>query len=421
VLFHDRLRMALARRHQPDVRVAVLFVDLDRFKVVNDSLGHDVGDQVLLAVGQRLQTCLRDEDTLARMSGDEFTILLDGVTGETDAVHVANRIIDALRRPFAIAGQEIFAGASIGIALAQPGDAPDDLVRQADLAMYRAKERGRLRCEVYAADMTDRARRRMELESDLRRALDNAELRLHFQPEVDLSDYRVVGFEALARWEHPRHGLLLPAQFIALAEESGLIVPLGAWVLEEATRQCRIWMDANPGGPSLRVSVNVSARQLQLQHAFVDTVAKALQDSGLPPSLLTLELTETVLLGDTQGAIPILRDVRALGVALALDDFGTGYSSLNYLKHFPISELKLDRSFVQGLGDDSADAAIARSTIALAHSLGISVTAEGIELLEQLAQLQTMGCDRGQGYHFSRPVPSDQVPDLLDARVEPQR
>jgi diguanylate cyclase (GGDEF)-like protein/PAS domain S-box-containing protein len=408
-LFHDRLKVALARRRSEGEAVAVLFVDLDRFKVVNDSLGHETGDQLLVAVGERLVHCLREEDTLARMSGDEFTILLDGVDGEHAAVMVAQRVIDELKRPFQVDGHELFAGASIGVALARPGQEPDDLVREADLAMYRAKERGRLRFEVFASDLGDRARQRMELESDLRKAIERDELRLHFQPEIDLADYRVVGFEALVRWEHPRRGLLLPGAFIGLAEETGLIVPVGAWVLEEATRQCRRWLDTNPDSPALRVSVNVSARQLQLHGKFVDTVAKALQDSNLDPRLLTLELTETVLLEDTDAAIAVLRGLRALGVELAIDDFGTGYSSLNYLKHFPISTLKLDRSFVQGLGDDSADAAIARSTIQLAHSLGIAVTAEGIELMEQLFQLQTMGCDRGQGYHFAKPMPADQV------------
>jgi diguanylate cyclase (GGDEF)-like protein/PAS domain S-box-containing protein len=415
-LFHDRLHMALTRRRGESDCVAVLFVDLDRFKVVNDSLGHETGDRLLVAVGQRLTRCLREQDTLARMSGDEFTVLLDGVAGEHAAVQIAQRIIDELKRPFEVDGQEIFAGASIGVALARPGHEPDDLVREADLAMYRAKERGRLRFEVFAADLGDRARRRMELESDLRRAIERDQLRLHFQPEIDLADYRVVGFEALVRWEHPRYGLLLPGHFIGVAEETGLIVPLGAWVLEEATRQCRQWTDANPGSPPLRVSVNVSARQLQLQGRFVDMVARVLQDNRLDPRLLTLELTESVLLDDTDAAIACLRDLRSLGVELAIDDFGTGYSSLNYLKHFPISTLKLDRSFVQGLGDDSADAAIARSTIELAHSLGITVTAEGIELMEQLFQLQTMGCDRGQGYHFSKPVPADEVEPLLGDR-----
>jgi diguanylate cyclase (GGDEF)-like protein/PAS domain S-box-containing protein len=413
-LFQDRLAMALGRRRPAESQVAVLFLDLDRFKVVNDSLGHDMGDQLLVQVADRLRTCLRPEDTLARMSGDEFTVLIEDVHDLLATEQVANRLIDCLRSPFTIAGREVFVGVSIGIALGADDVQPEDLVRDADLAMYRAKERGRRRYEVFAADLGDQARNRLELEADLRRGIEQGQLRLHYQPEIDLAEGRLVGVEALVRWEHPTRGLLVPAQFIPIAEETGLIIPLGAWVLEQACLELRRWTAEHPDRPPMRMSVNVSGRQLEQHRRLVNTVASVLQETAVDPTLLTLELTESVLMDNTELTVTTLRELRALGVEIAIDDFGTGYSSLNYLKHFPISTLKLDRSFVHGIGNDDADAAIARSAIGLAHALHLRVTAEGIELDEQLTQLRDMGCDRGQGFHFSRPVPADE----LDALVE---
>ena len=413
-LFQDRLTMALSRRRLSDSQVGVLFLDLDRFKVVNDSLGHEAGDRLLEAVAERLKVGVRPEDTLARMSGDEFTVLLEEVNDARDAEMVAERLIGALRSPFIVADREIFVGVSIGIALGARGTSPEDIVRDADLAMYRAKERGRRRYEVFASDLGDQARNRLELESDLRQAIERGELRLHYQPEVNLADRCLVGVEALVRWEHPTRGLLVPGQFISIAEETGLIIPLGAWVLEQACLQLRQWALDYPERRNLRMSVNLSGRQLEQHRRLVDTVASVLQETGIDPGLLTLELTESVLMDNTELNVNTLRELRALGVELAIDDFGTGYSSLNYLKHFPISTLKLDRSFVHGLGNDEADAAIAQSAIGLAHALNLRVTAEGIELDEQLTQLRRMGCDRGQGFHFSRPVPASELEELVE-------
>ncbi|HZQ84877.1 MAG TPA: EAL domain-containing protein [Acidimicrobiales bacterium] len=412
-LFQDRLAVALSRRHPSDSQIGVLFLDLDRFKVVNDSLGHEAGDRLLEHVAERLKAGMRPEDTLARMSGDEFTVLLEDVQDARDAEHVAERLIDSLRSPFVVAGREVYVGVSIGIALGRRGATPEDLVRDADLAMYRAKERGRRRYEVFASDLGDQARNRLELESDLRQAIERGELRLHYQPEIDLADRCLVGVEALVRWQHPTRGLLVPAQFIPIAEETGLIIPLGAWVLEQACLELRRWATDHPERRRLRMSVNVSGRQLEQQRRLVDTVASVLQETGVDPGLLTLELTESVLMDNTEVTVTTLRELRALGVELAIDDFGTGYSSLNYLKHFPISTLKLDRSFVHGLGNDDADAAIAQSAIGLAHALNLRVTAEGIELDDQLTRLRAMGCDRGQGFHFSRPVPAAELEELV--------
>ena len=411
-LFHDRLRMALSRRRPPESQVAVLFLDLDRFKVVNDSLGHDMGDQLLIAVADRLGTCIRPEDTLARMSGDEFTVLVEDVRDVFAIEQVANRLIECLRSPFSIGDREVFVGVSIGIALGHGGQ-PEDLLRDADLAMYRAKERGRHRYEIFASDLGEQARNRLELEADLRQAIEQDQLRVYYQPEIDLADGRLIGVEALVRWEHPTRGLLLPAHFIGVAEETGLIIPLGAWVLEQACLELRRWLTNHPDRPPLSMSVNVSGRQLAQHRRLVDTVASVLQETGIDPGLLTLELTESVLMDNTDVTVTALHELRDLGVHLAIDDFGTGYSSLNYLKHFPISILKLDRAFVHGLGNDAADAAIAQSAIGLAHALHLRVTAEGIELDEQLSQLRAMGCDQGQGFHFSKAVPAFELDELV--------
>jgi diguanylate cyclase (GGDEF)-like protein/PAS domain S-box-containing protein len=412
-LFHDRLEVALSRRLQQTESVAVLFMDLDRFKVVNDSLGHDTGDEVLKAVAHRLRSCVRDGDTVARMSGDEFTILLSAVDGVEGAEMVAGRVIDQMREPFWVAGREVFVGVSVGIALADGEQTPDDLMRAADLAMYQAKERGRLRHEVYTAHLSSRASDRLELEADLRRALDEGELCVHYQPVVDVKSLATIGMEALVRWAHPRRGLLLPGHFIPLAEETGLVVPLGTFVLREALAQLMRWRDEGVVGPTCCVNVNVSGRQLELGPQFVETVRTVLDEVGADPSMLKLEITESVLMADADAATTTLRAIRALGVELAIDDFGAGYTSLNYLKHFPVSTLKLDRSFVHGLEHDAADAAIADAVVRLAHSLGVTVTAEGVELAAQYEVLRSFGCDKGQGYWFARPTPPEEMGALI--------
>src|SRR5947209_10672483 len=376
-LFQSRLEVALARAGRRKRTIGVLFVDLDRFKVINDSLGHETGDDLLVAVAARLRDAVRDEDTVARLSGDEFTVLLEEVEDEVEAAAVAQRIIDDIRRAIDLEGHQVFVGASVGIALSHNGeDLAEDLLRDADLAMYRAKERGRSRYEIFEVTMGARARLRLDLESELRRALENDELVLHYQPEVSLVSGRIVGTEALVRWEHPERGLLLPDAFIPVAEETGLILALGRQVLERASCQAHAWQQQFPADPPRRMSVNVSGRQLP---TLLSDVEKVLSRTGLDPRSLVLEIIESVVMDDPEAAIPTFEALRRLGVSLAIDDFGTGYSSLSWLKHFPISTLKLDKSFVQGLGVDSADRAIAQSVLTMAECLGVSVTAEGIE------------------------------------------
>ena len=414
-LFQSRLEVALARAARRKRTIAVLFVDLDRFKIINDSLGHDTGDDLLVAVAQRLQESVRDEDTVARLSGDEFTVLLEEVEDEVEAAQVAQRIIDDIRQAIDLEGHQVFVGASVGIALSHNGeDRAEDLLRDADLAMYRAKERGRSRYEIFEVTMGARARLRLDLESELRRALENDELVLHFQPEVSLRSGRIVGAEALVRWEHPTRGLLMPDEFIPMAEESGLIIPVGRHVMQKACTQAAEWQDRFGIGAPTRVSVNVSGRQLP---TLVRDVARVLGRSGLDPRTLVLEITESVVMDDTEAAILTFEALRHMGVALAIDDFGTGYSSLSWLKHFPISTLKLDKSFVQGLGVDPADRAIAQSVLTMAECLDVTVTAEGIETAGQAAELVSLGCISGQGYYYARPQPADEIDRLLAGSV----
>jgi diguanylate cyclase (GGDEF)-like protein/PAS domain S-box-containing protein len=412
-LFNERLDGALAGADD-ERRMAVLFVDLDRFKMINDNLGHHGGDLLLVEVARRLSRVMRKEDTLARISGDEFSILLVDAD-EEQATRVAERLLEELRLPFAIQGHDVVVGASVGIALSEAGQQPEDLLRHADLAMYRAKERGRLCFQIFESDLGDRSRQRLELEADLRRALDHGELALHYQPEVDLATDRVTGFEALIRWHHPTRGLLQPSQFLPLAEETGLIVPIGDWVLHEACRQVAEWRAQHPD-QAVRVNVNVSNRQLQ-QPGLVTSVTDALAAHAVSPSALVIELTEGVLMEDPEATIMTLDSLRDLGVELAIDDFGTGYSSLSYLKHFPISTLKLDRSFVLGICDDASDAAIAGAIVNLAHSLGVAVTAEGVELAGQLQALRDLRCDRAQGFYFARPMPASDAWEVLEAQA----
>jgi diguanylate cyclase (GGDEF)-like protein/PAS domain S-box-containing protein len=416
-LFLDRLERALARADRYRRSIAVMFLDLDNFKVVNDSLGHEVGDQLLTAVAERLRSCLREEDTAARLGGDEMAVLLEEIMDEESVVEIARRISTAMTEPFTLHGRDLFATFSIGIALSTPGqDRPDTLLRDADLAMYRAKANGKAGFQVFDPSMTISAMERLELETDLRHALDRSELRVVYQPIMSLETGKISELEALLRWDHPERGLISPAQFIPLAEETGLIVQIGEWVLEDACRRTHAWHLRHPEDPPIAISVNLSARQF-VQADLVETVARALFTSRLEPSSLKLEITESVLMRDVDGTIEKLWALKGLGVQLAVDDFGTGYSSLSYLKRFPVDTLKIDRSFVSGLGQDSNDTAIVRSVVALAKSLNLAVTGEGIETTEQLGQLQALGCDRGQGYLFAKPLSAAEIDDLLETGV----
>jgi diguanylate cyclase (GGDEF)-like protein/PAS domain S-box-containing protein len=412
-LFTDRLGHALVRAARREVSVAVLFLDLDRFKVVNDSLGHDVGDQLLAAVGSLLRGCVRRGDTVARLGGDEFTILLEDVATVADAAHVAERIMAAMQGPFQLAGQEICVSASIGIALSGGhATTPEDLLRDADAALYRSKNRGKARYEVFDASMQAHALERLQLENDLRHAIERGDLRVYYQPIVSLGSGHVVGAEALLRWQHPEHGFVPPGQFIPLAEESSLILPLSRWVLAEACRQAAAWQRRYPDAPPITVGVNLSVRQFQ-HPALVDEVAAVLRETGLDPHCLSLEITESMMMETAEGTSVILRRLKELGVKLAIDDFGTGYSSLGYLKRFPVDMLKIDRTFVAGLGRDPEDSAIVHAVIRLAHTLGLEVTAEGIETADQADNLRATGCELGQGYLFARPLPADAVEAVL--------
>ncbi|MBV8161302.1 MAG: EAL domain-containing protein [Acidimicrobiia bacterium] len=411
--FSERLQSALASARRHGEGLAVLFLDLDRFKVVNDSLGHERGDELLAAVATRLQACLRAEDTVARMGGDEFTVLVERLDGAVDAVSTAERILAEMARPFDVNGHQTNVGVSIGIALSEGADSEQDLLRDADLAMYQAKEHGRSTWAVFENDLAERARERLDLETELRHAIDGGELVLYYQPEMDLEHSSIVGMEALVRWNHPRLGLLAPDRFIPLAEETGLIVPLGRWVLREACAQAVRWQRRHGADAIPRMSVNVSGRQFDRGALFVAEVAETLEETGLPAGSLMLEITETVIMGDVHAAVETVTGIQALGVGLAIDDFGVGYSSLSHLRELPIDNLKLDRSFVAGLKTHKADAAIARSVMVLARSLHLTVTAEGIETQEQLGQLQSLGCVRGQGFYFQRPVSARQIGRLL--------
>ncbi|WP_166178451.1 sensor domain-containing protein [Rubrobacter tropicus] len=413
-LFVDRLGQALRRtRRQRGRKVAVLFVDLDNFKVVNDSLGHEVGDLLLVVLAERLRRCLRPEDTLARFGGDEFTVLVEDVGDPVDAVQVAERITAELRRPFSLEGRELFASASIGIALGGSySRGPEELLRDADTAMYRAKEEGSDYC-MFDPRMYERAVRRLELENDLRKAVESGELAVRYQPMVCLQTGETRGVEALVRWYHPRRGLLDPSDFVPIAEESGLITPVGTKVLEEACGQAKEWQDSHPHTPPLVLSVNLSAKQLQ-RTELAGTVEQILEKTGLEASCLTLDVTETVYVKALEGNTAALDGLKKAGVRISIDDFGVGYSSLSYLKRLPADILKIDRSFVAGLGEDMEDTAIVRMVIELAHTLGMEVVAEGVEKGEQATSLREMGCDMAQGYHFARPLRPEEVPRFLD-------
>jgi diguanylate cyclase (GGDEF)-like protein len=398
-------------RHD-DHTFAVLFLDLDRFKNINDSLGHTHGDLLLVAFAERLERTLRPVDTLARFGGDEFAILLSGMTDATDAVRVAQRIQEELSQPFVLDKNSAFATASIGIAFSSSGyDRADDILRDADIAMYRAKENGKARYEVFDHGMHARAVSRLQLESDLRQAIENKEFCVYYQPIVSLQTGRLAGFEALVRWNHPRRGLVSPADFIPVAEETGLIVPIGQWVLNEACAYVRQWQLDSPSHRNLSLSVNLSARQVA-QPDLLDRIKEAVATSKLNPHCLKLEITESVVMENAEAAALMFKQLRSLGVQLSIDDFGTGYSSLSYLHRFPLNYLKIDRSFVMRLTTDN-DNAIVRTISTLARNLGMEVIAEGIETEEQYQQLKMLGCEYGQGFLFSRPVNNDGVHHLL--------
>ena len=395
-LFMDRLEHALARISRSEQCVAVLFLDLDNFKLVNDSLGHEVGDQLLIAVAERLKACSHPGDTVARLGGDEFAILVEDISGKKEATHAAECVAEELSSPFMLGEYEVHAAASIGIAVsASNGDQAENLLRSADMAMYQAKSRGRVySLAADAKSMPKLALKRLELESDLRRAIRQEEFKVYYQPEVLLENGKIAGVEALVRWEHPKRGLLLPDEFVPVAEETGLIVSIGQWVLETACRQARAWQQRYPADPPLVVCVNLSPRHFRWP-SLVDEIVEILQETGLEPSGLGLEITESAVMEDEQFTVATLRELAALGVQLAIDDFGTGYSSLSYLKHFPVSYLKIDRSFVDGLEAGPKQRAILEAVVGLARGLGMKAIAEGVESAEQLAQLREMGCELG--------------------------
>ncbi|MBJ7520788.1 MAG: EAL domain-containing protein [Solirubrobacteraceae bacterium] len=412
LLFQRHLDGALAARRD---HTAVLFVDIDDFKIVNDSLGHGAGDRLLGEVGRRLSRMLRDGDVIARFGGDEFTILLPGVTGHDEALGIAQRLEHAMRPPIVLDGERRFISASVGVTIAAPDDDAVDakaLLRDADAAMYRAKELGKARVELFDDSMRDEAVQRLELESALRTVLERDELHLVYQPLVDLETEKLVAVEALLRWEHPTIGMVSPMRFIPLAERNGTIIEIGAWVLREACAQLMAW-----DGDDLRVSVNVSARQLGVD-GYVDSVRAALEETGLAPERLCLEVTETAVLGDPEVLTAALRELKAIGVRLAVDDFGVGHASLRHLRELlPVDTLKIDKSFVDGIAGDHDDAAIVQGVVRLAHSLGLLVVAEGIEHAEQAELLRGWDCQIGQGYHFDRPLPPSAIAERLGASV----
>ena len=410
-LFAERVEHALGRSGKGEL--AVLFIDLDDFKHVNDSLGHAAGDQLLVAAARRLQGCLRPADTAARLGGDEFAVLLERVTDAEAAAAVAGRVLDTLHQPFGLNGRTIPIKASLGVATGRPGtDEAEELLRNADVAMYAAKAGGKDRYELFRPDMHEDMLQRLELETELRHAADRDQLVLHYQPIVELVSGRITRVEALVRWEHPTKGLLPPSAFIPLAEEQGLIGPIGNWVLLQACLQARRWQDQFPDAPPLSVHVNLSGRQLEEQQ-LVGEVVQALETARLSPRLHTLEITESVLVSDIEAMSTRLRELKGLGVLLAIDDFGTGYSSLSYLRRFPIDMLKIDKAFVDGIGRGREDTALAHAIIKLSHTLQLHAVAEGIEEPEQATNLVTLGCRDGQGFYFSRPLPTAAMTELL--------
>jgi diguanylate cyclase (GGDEF)-like protein len=409
----ERLSHALVRARRNDARVAVLFVDLDRFKLVNDSLGHSIGDEVLVEVADRLRASVREGDTVARLAGDEFVVLCEDVDG-LEVLHVAERVAQAVAQPIPLYGRDTVITASIGIAYADPSSQAEDVLRDSDVAMYRAKERGRARIELFDRLMRKQTLERIEIEHALRRAMREDELRLHYQPIFSADPLELVAVEALVRWQHPDRGLVAPDEFIPIAEETGLIIPLGRWVLHQACSQLAAWRASDPGLANLRVSVNLSAREFA-DPGLIGVVSEAVRSADIPPDALCLEITESVLMEEAEATVDTLQVLKSFGVHLAMDDFGTGYSSLSYLKRFPVDQLKIDRSFVDGLGTDPEDEAIVTAVVRLAQALSLHVLAEGVETEVQLAELRRLGCNSVQGHLLGRPHPPAGLVEVLSA------
>jgi diguanylate cyclase (GGDEF)-like protein len=411
-LLLERFQQWLARAQRTGASATLLFIDVDNFKLINDGLGHAIGDQLLLSLAERLQRAVRPGDTVSRVGGDEFVILCEEAATERQAVEIANRITETTGRPFKLGGREQHVAISIGIALADEGADPSAVIQDADAAMYRAKELGGARHELFDAAMRSLSLRRIELEDEIRRALERGEFRNAYQPLMRAGSDQPVGVETLVRWEHPERGLLSPAEFIPVAEDTGLIVAIGRQVLTEACRQAVEWGELSPAAARLEVAVNLSPRQVA-DAGLVEDVTRILHMTGLDPARLSLEITETAIINDATTARATLDQLKALGVSLVLDDFGTGYSSLSHAKHFPIDTLKIDRSFVDGLGSDVEDSAIVAAVISMGRALGLTVVAEGVETQAQAEQLWSLGCPLAQGYHFARPLGADAITALL--------
>jgi len=416
MLFMDRLEWALSRsKRKHGYRFAVFFLDLDRFKIINDSLGHLAGDKLLVEVAQRLKRALRPMDTVARFGGDEFAVLVDDISGTLDATHILSRLHEELAHPFDVQGRHVFTSASVGVVLKTwTYERAEHLVRDADIAMYRAKALGKDRYEIFDPSLHQAATSLLQLETDLRLAVEREELRLHYQPIVSIDTGEVQGFEALARWQHPTRGLIAPTDFIPVAEETGLIMSIGNWVLENACRQLARWQKLRPQGEPLTMSVNISAKQF-MNLDLVAEIRRVLEDTGIPPETLKLEITETKVMENAEFASRMLTHLKELGVKISIDDFGTGYSSLAYLHRFPLDTLKIDRSFVGKMGEGQENSDIVGAIVGLAHSLGLEVVAEGVEQHDQLSELKGLSCQLGQGYLFSRPVPTEEAERLLTA------
>jgi diguanylate cyclase (GGDEF)-like protein len=413
-LFLDRLVHAAAWSKRHHSTFSVMFMDLDRFKVINDSLGHETGDQVLVEVARRIGGVLRSSDTAARFGGDEFVILCEDISDEQQAVRIAERLIASIEQPLELENDNMFVTASIGIVVAsgRQGDDAEALIREADSAMYRAKKRG-VRCELFDRELGDRVAHRREIEDELQEAVNSEQFRVLYQPQVDLRSGEIIGVEALVRWDHPQRGLLAPAEFLLLAEQTGHILPIGSWVLGEALRQGQRWREARPDRP-LRICVNLSAREHD-DPRLCKIVKDALSATDTDPSLLWLEIAETTLMQDVEATYHVLRSLKEVNVSISVDDFGTGYTSLSSLKRFPIDSLKVDRSFVAGLDEerDAEDSAIVTAVISLAHTLGLAAVGVGVESATQLERLRALDCDIAQGFYFARPRPASVIDELL--------